>query len=147
MSSMSSTGALVGQIRTLYRLGPVGTLSDRQLLDRFLDRTDPEASDAACGQLIERHGPMVLSLCTRLLGDTQDAEDAFQATFLVLVRKAGSIRNPDALGSWLFGIASRVAAQARSHASLRRRQLECLVERCPERFEIAGGQELTESEP
>ena len=49
---------------------------------------------------------MVLSLCERLLGDTQDAEDAFQATFLVLVRKAGSIRNPDALGSWLFGIAS-----------------------------------------
>ncbi len=147
MSSMRSSGTLVGQIGTLYRLGPVGTVSDRQLLDRFLDRTDPETSEAACGELIERHGPMVLSLCERLLGDTQDAEDAFQATFLVLVRKARSIRNPDALASWLFGIASRVAAQARSHASHRRRQLGCLVERCPERFEIAGGQELTKSEP
>ena len=147
MSSMRSSGALVGQFRTLYRLGPVGTVSDRQLLDRFLDRTDPEASEAACGELIERHGPMVLGLCERLLGDTQDAEDAFQATFLVLVRKAGSIRNPDALGSWLFGIASRVAAQARSHASMRRRQLEGLVERCPERFENAGGRDRIEPEP
>ena len=65
-------------------------------------RTDPEASEAACGELIERHGSMALNLCTRLLGDTQDAEDAFQATFLVLVRKAASIRNPDAAGELAF---------------------------------------------
>jgi RNA polymerase sigma factor (sigma-70 family) len=89
---------------------------------------------------------MVLSLCARLLGDAQDAEDAFQATFLVLVRKAGSIRNPDALGSWLFGIASRVATQARAHASLRRRRLECLVDRSPDRFVNIGGREPVASE-
>jgi RNA polymerase sigma factor (sigma-70 family) len=144
---MISPGTFVGQIRTLYRLGPVGPLSDRQLLERFLERSDPAASEAACEELIWRHGPMVLSLCTRLLGDNQDAEDAFQATFLVLVRKAGSIRNPDSLGSWLFGIASRVAAQARSHASLRRRQLECLVERSPERLETIAGHDPAESDP
>ncbi len=65
----------------------------------------------------------------------------------MLVRKAGSIRNPDALASWLFGIASRVAAQARSHASLRRQQLESLVERSPKRFETARGQEPIDSDP
>jgi RNA polymerase sigma factor (sigma-70 family) len=147
MASSRSSGELVGQIRTLYRLGAVGTVSDRQLLDHFLDRTDPEVSEAACGELIERHGPMVLSLCERLLGATQDAEDAFQATFLVLVRKARSIRNPDALGSWLFGIATRVAMQARVGASQRRRQIERLVQRCPDRFEPAALDEIHETEP
>ena len=146
MSSTRSSNVLVGQIRMLYRLGPIGTVSDRQLLDRFLDRTDPAASDLACGELIERHGPMVLSLCERLLGDTQDAEDAFQATFLVMVRKAGSIRNPDALGSWLFGIA-RVAMQARVGARARRRQIERLVDRCPERCRVAIMADPADSEP
>ncbi len=68
MASSRSSGEIVGQIRTLYRLGAVGTVCDRQLLDRFLDRTDLEVSEAACGELIERHGPMVLSLCDSMTG-------------------------------------------------------------------------------
>jgi len=135
ITRMRSSGPVVEQIHTLYRLGSVGSFTDSQLLDRFLDRTDPEASEAAFSELIERHGPMVLSLCRRHLGETQDAHDAFQATFLVLVRKAGSIRNRDALGSWLFGIASRVARQARAEDCHRKKQLQRLVERCPDRCE------------
>ena len=94
-------------------LAHAGSLSDRQLLARFLDRSDPDRSEVAFAELIERHGPMVLNVCERLLDDGQDAHDAFQATFLVLVRKGASIRKPESLASWLFGIATRVARQAR----------------------------------
>jgi RNA polymerase sigma factor (sigma-70 family) len=71
-------------------------------------------SEAAFTALVKRHGPMVLSLCRRVLGNHQDAEDAFQATFLVLARKAPRLRDPRLVGSWLYGVAARTAAKART---------------------------------
>ena len=73
--------------------------------------------------LVQRHGPMVQSVCRTLLGDAHDAEDAFQATFLVLARRGGAIREREALASWLYGVACRVAARSRAAAG-RRRSLE-----------------------
>ena len=92
---------------------------DRQLLERFVSDRDPCAFEA----IVERHGPLVLGVCTRVLGGVHDAEDAFQATFLVLVRKAGSIRAPGSLGPWLCGVAYRTALKAKAHA-LKRQKLE-----------------------
>ena len=70
--------------------------------------------------MVLRHGPMVLRVCHNVLGDATDAQDAFQATFLVLVRRSGSIRRLESLGSWLYGVACRVAARARVEAARRR---------------------------
>src|SRR5262249_932116 len=92
---------------------------DRQLLERFVH----EADEGAFRGLVQRHGPLVLGVCTRVLGSAHDAEDALQATFLVLVRKAGSIRTPELLGPWLYGVAYRTALKAKAEA-LRRRHLE-----------------------
>ncbi len=88
---------------------------DAQLLARFAASRD----EAAFALLVERHGPLVLGVCRRVLGCLQDAEDAFQATFLVLARKAGSIRDPHLLGNWLYGVASRIARKARAGVSKR----------------------------
>ncbi len=96
-----------------------GGLTDGQLLTRFVAARD-EASFAA---LVRRHGPMVLGVCSRLLRDFHDAEDAFQATFLILARKAGSVVKRESVGCWLYGVAYRTAQEARS-ASARRRQRE-----------------------
>jgi RNA polymerase sigma factor (sigma-70 family) len=84
-------------------------LSDGQLLESFVSRRDEAAFEA----LVRRHGPMVLGVCHRLLGNPHDAEDAFQATFLVLVRKAGSLWVRDSLGPWLYRVAYRTAVRAR----------------------------------
>jgi RNA polymerase sigma factor (sigma-70 family) len=84
--------------------------SDSALLDRFLNRHD----HAALGILVQRHGPMVLAVCRRILADRHAAEDAFQATFVVLIRRAGSIRKPASLASWLHGVARHVAGRARA---------------------------------
>src|SRR5262245_38756911 len=91
-------------------------LSDADLLERFRTRHE----EAACTLLIQRHGAMVLGVCRRILRNAHDAEDAFQATFLVLVRQAGSIRKGASLGSWLHGVALRVAHRARARSILRR---------------------------
>src|SRR5262245_47387688 len=82
---------------------------DAALLNAYGDRGDSTAFRA----LVERHGPLVLRLCRRLLGDAHSAEDAFQATFLVLARRAKTIRRPEALAAWLFGVARRVCRNAR----------------------------------
>ena len=116
MDKARSSPVLGGPISMLYNLGAAGTMTDGQLLDRFLARNDPDASEAAFTALVDRHGPMVLSICRQLLGDPHDAHDAFQATFLVLVSKAGSIRRREAVGGWLFGIARRVAARSQVEA-------------------------------
>src|SRR5262249_30268151 len=111
--------ALVRDMQTLFDAGTVAGLSDRQLLDRFMNAHDGPSA-AAFEVLVRRHGPMVLRVCRNVLKDWNDAEDAFQATFVVLARQCGSIRRRDSVESWLFGVASRVAARARVEAARRR---------------------------
>jgi RNA polymerase sigma factor (sigma-70 family) len=89
--------------------------TDSQLLKRFARQQD----EAAFAALVKRHGPMVLAVCRRILRDAHDADDAFQATFLILVRKAGVIAQPELLGNWLYGVAYRVAVKARASAARR----------------------------
>ncbi len=113
------SGAALRSIHALLAAGTVGGLADGQLLDRFAAR-DGEAAELAFAALVERHGPMVLRVCRGVLRDGHDAEDAFQATFLILARKAGSIRRRDALAAWLHGVAYHVASTARSAIARRR---------------------------
>jgi RNA polymerase sigma factor (sigma-70 family) len=108
---------LVNHIRQIVAAQTFRDSSDRDLVDLFVSRHD----EAAFAALVERHGPMVLGVCRRVLRCAHDAEDASQATFLVLARKAGAIRKKDSLGSWLHGVAFRVASDlkkrhARRHA-------------------------------
>ena len=107
-------------LRALFNVGVVGGLSDGQLLDRFATGHS-EAAELAFQAMVERHGPMVLRACRGVLGDPNDAEDAFQATFLVLLRQAGSIRDRGSVAGWLHGVALRVAARAKVDAARRRR--------------------------
>ena len=86
------SAAELKSLRTLLNVGAAGGLADDQLLDRFLSRRD-EAAELAFAVLVERHGPMVLRVCRGILRNTHDAQDAFQSTFLVLARRAGSIRS------------------------------------------------------
>src|SRR5260370_1442693 len=95
-----ASGQLSTVLRHLHKLAggaQADDASDAELLERFTARQD----ETAFAALVKRHGPMVLAACRRVLGNTHDAEDAFQATFLVLVRKAGSIRRREALGGLL----------------------------------------------
>src|SRR5262245_20385970 len=94
----------VRRMRSLAAPPPDG-LSDRELLKRFVKSRD----EAAFSMLVNRHGPSVLGVCQRILNNTHDAEEAFQATFLVLSRRAGSIRKTASVGCWLYGVAFRVA--------------------------------------
>src|SRR5262249_48613649 len=89
-----------------------GGATDPQLLESFLAGRE----EAAFAELVRRHGPMVLGVCRRLLGEGQ-AEDAFQATFLVLVRRAASVVPRSRVGPWLYGVAHRTALKARSLAA------------------------------
>jgi RNA polymerase sigma factor (sigma-70 family) len=113
------SAAVANQLRTLFQGGTVAGLTDGQLLDRFVRHRD----ESAFAALVERHGPMVLRACRRRLGDAHDAEDAFQATFLVLARRAPSIRRSEAVAGWLLGVAGRVSAKARA-ADRRRMRAE-----------------------
>jgi len=94
-------------------------LSDEDLIKRFLEGTE-STSQAAFRVLVNRHGPMVLGVCRNILDQLPDAEDAFQATFLVLARKAGSIRDRRVLGRWLYEVARRVAIRNRNRSGRRR---------------------------
>jgi RNA polymerase sigma factor (sigma-70 family) len=104
----------LGLLHTLFRYRASGCegQSDADLLERFSHQGDQEAF----GALVQRHGPMVLSLCRRLLRDEHEAGDAFQATFLVLVRKGPVLRQPEQLGPWLHGVAYRTALRLRQKA-------------------------------
>src|SRR6476661_4239709 len=107
--------------------GVVGDgLRDGELLGRYVDRRD----EAALAALVNRHGPMVWGVCRRHLSH-HDAEDAFQATFIVLVRKAASIAQREAVGNWLYGVAHQTALQARRSA-VRRRAREAQVTEMPD---------------
>jgi RNA polymerase sigma factor (sigma-70 family) len=110
------------QMASLFRssepLGPAWSgeeVPDALLLDRFVEQWD----QSAFRDLVRRHGPMVLGVCGRILRDPHAAEDAFQATFLLLARKAGSVRKQESVGPWLYGVARRVALEARGVASRR----------------------------
>ena len=113
-------GQLGAVLRHLQRLAAVregGELTDAQLLQRFTARRD----EGAFAALVERHGPMVLGVCRRVLQDAHDAEDAFQATFLILARKAAAIDpRREALGGWLHQVAHRTALRARDRRASRR---------------------------
>src|SRR5437660_1174244 len=90
---------------------------DRQLLHRFVEGQDESAFQA----LARRHGPLVMGVCRRVLRHKQDAEDAFQATFLVLARKAASIDKKDSLSGWLYKVAYHAAIKARAQAAAKRK--------------------------
>jgi RNA polymerase sigma factor (sigma-70 family) len=112
-------------LQTIFHAGTLAGLSDGQLLERIallrgVGREGNTEVESAFALLIERHGPMVLRVCRGVLGDRHAADDAFQATFLVLLRQAGTIRKRESVGPWLHGVAHRVAASARSAAARRR---------------------------
>ena len=111
MASLESA-SVVRQIGSLFEGGSVAGMSDRQLLDRFTAQRDA-AAEAAFAALVTRHGPTVLGVCLQILGDRHHAEDAFQAIFLILARKARTIGDPDLLGNWLYGVSLRTCRCAR----------------------------------
>jgi RNA polymerase sigma factor (sigma-70 family) len=148
--------AILDYLRNFVRPTGQPETADAQLLDRFVTSRD----ETAFAELVRRHGPMVLGVCRRVLRQEQDVEDAFQATFLVLVHKAASLRALPILGGWLYSVACRVASKARvararrqareARALLReaeapdeeplwrdvRRVLDEEVQRLPERFRV-----------
>jgi RNA polymerase sigma factor (sigma-70 family) len=103
--------------RTIFAKDESG-LTDGELLGHFLEHQD----EAAVTALVHRHGPMVWGVCRRMFRNHHDAEDAFQATFLVLVRKAGSVRQREMVGNWLYGVAHQTAMKARATTGKRRRR-------------------------
>jgi RNA polymerase sigma factor (sigma-70 family) len=107
---------LLQLIRRIAAVDRRAQWSDGQLLERFTAHRD----EAAFAALMDRHGPMVLAVCRGVLHDSHDAEDVFQATFLVLVRRADAVRKQESVGSWLHGVAYRLAARARLEAARRR---------------------------
>src|SRR5262249_16615985 len=109
-------GPVLCHLRQLVAPHDAEDQTDTQLLHAFAAQTD----QAAFAALVRRHGPLVLGVCRRVLQQAQDAEDAFQATFLALARKAASIRRSEALVSWLHGVAYRMAMSAKRNAARRR---------------------------
>ena len=113
-----ATGQLRGVIQHLRRamlLREGAGLTDGQLLEDYISRRD----EAALAALVQRHGPMVWGVCRRVLRNYHDAEDAFQATFLVLVRRAASIASPELLANWLYGVAHQTAIKASGNITAR----------------------------
>jgi RNA polymerase sigma factor (sigma-70 family) len=136
--AQAAFGPLLRHLRRLTGAAGDAPATDGQLLDRFLGQGESEAFAA----LMARHGPMVLGVCRRVLGHEQEAEDAFQATFLVLARKAGSVRRHDSLAGWLSRVAYHAAVTARARAA-RRRAVEKRVSdmaRTEPTYDPAGGE-------
>jgi RNA polymerase sigma factor (sigma-70 family) len=123
---LSTHRPATAELIRLFDTGSLSGLSEWELLEQYLARKDELAFEV----LVSRHGPMVLGICRRMLRNAADVEDAFQATFLVLVRKAASLGPRDVIAGWLHGVAVRVAQQARSAAARRgkRERLGLLVE-------------------
>src|SRR5437763_8692 len=114
MAAVHLRGVLY-HLHSLAGVNPADEDSDGQLLERFAASRDAAAFEA----ILRRHGPLVLSVCRRLLGAGPDVEDVFQATFLVLARKAGSIRKQAAVASWLYGVAFRLARHLKARQASR----------------------------
>jgi RNA polymerase sigma factor (sigma-70 family) len=108
---------ILRHVHALFDIGTLGGRTDRQLLDQF--RAGGASAEPAFAALVERHGPMVLHVCRTSLCNPHDIEDAFQATFLVLVRRAGSLWVRDSLGPWLHSVACRVVRQSRTATARR----------------------------
>ncbi|MGO9468495.1 MAG: RNA polymerase sigma factor [Isosphaeraceae bacterium] len=109
------SGVILGQLDRVFNQGTVVGMDDDELLKRFAAQRD----EVAFAALVARHGRMVLGVCRRVLHNEHDIEDAFQATFLVLVSRATAIRDGDLLGHWIYGVAHRVAVRARANAARR----------------------------
>jgi RNA polymerase sigma factor (sigma-70 family) len=119
----------MGQLESISELAasaPEGGPSDAELLQRFSSRRD----EAAFTELVNRHGPMIQGVCRRILANSHEAEDVFQAVFLVLVQKSASIRRPELLANWLYGVACRIARKARIRA-IRQEARERKAEKMP----------------
>ncbi len=114
----SQISKVIQHLRSAARHGRWSELTDGQLLELFVSRHE----EAALEDLVRRHGSMVWGVCRRILRHSEDAEDAFQATFLVLVRKAASIVPREMVGNWLYGVARQTALKARRPRSDRKPQ-------------------------
>jgi RNA polymerase sigma factor (sigma-70 family) len=125
--AIKSLNGVLKHLRVIAAVQTSRTASDRELLGRFVDTND----ESAFTVLLERHAPLVLAVCRRALANQHDAEDACQATFLVLARKAASIRKTTSLGSWLHGVACRVAVTLKRDLGRRRRHEHGVPERAP----------------
>src|SRR5438067_1623034 len=120
---------VLNHLRRLSNAEAARDLADGELLERFRARHE----EAAFTLLVQRHGPMVLSVCQRILHDSHAAEDAFQAVFLVLARQSASIRRRESLASWLYGVAQRISLRARAKAATQyRRESETRTMACRE---------------
>ncbi len=126
----ASSSEVLRHLDTLFHCGTTGQLSDGELLNRFVARRD-KVAEAAFAALVERHGPMVLGVCRRVLGNRHAAEDAFQATFLVLARKASAIARREQLASWLYGVARHIALDARARVIRQQAKEKRLVSMLP----------------
>jgi RNA polymerase sigma factor (sigma-70 family) len=127
VANVGGVNAAARDVQVLFDAGTVAGLSDGQLLERFVARREEVVFEA----LVRRHGPMVWGTCRRVLRDHHDAEDAFQATFLVLARKAASVVPREKVGHWLYGVACQTAMKSRATRA-RRRGKEVPVSDIPE---------------
>src|SRR4051812_834640 len=125
-------GTRTSRLLTRLRTAAAGPAGDDAIDARLLERYVASRDDQAFAAIVHRHGPLVWGVCRRLLADHQDAEDAFQATFLVLARKAAGVVPRHMVGNWLHGVARRTALKARALAA-RRRRSECQVIDMPDR--------------
>ncbi len=135
------TGTVHDSLRTLFHAGTFAGLTDGELLERFAERKG-DSAETAFALLVERHGGIVLSTCRTILRDDHEAHDAFQATFLVLLRKANSIWVRDSLGPWLHRVAYRVAVHARRDSERRRRAEREAAERGSEARSESGWDDM-----
>ena len=121
--STGSAGSATGYLTALFREGTLSSKNDSELLEQFTSARSEhdESAELAFSVLLARHGAMVLRVCRGVLGDEHQAEDAFQATFLILAGRATSIRRQISIASWLYGVALRVATTERSRAARRKR--------------------------
>src|SRR5262245_26536670 len=122
--SNGQLGAVRRHLQRLAGAGDLDALADGLLLERFVARRD----EAAFRTLVRRHGPLVLGVCRRVLRDGPDADDAFQATFLVLFRRAPALTRGGSLASWLYTVAYHAALKARAGAARRRRRERQVVD-------------------
>src|SRR5262245_17710419 len=119
-STYGQLGTVLRYLRKVAGASETDEPTDGQLLECFA----ATGNETAFAELVQRHGPLVLGVCRRVLNDAHAADDAFQATFLVLARKAASIRKRDSVSSWLYGVAYRTARKARTAAVRRQRAHE-----------------------